>query len=76
MNTFINRIRLLAIAFILVAMVLIFKLYIVQVVRHDNYVALGDRQYIKKNSNIVDRGSIFFTKKDGSHVAAATMKDD
>ena len=65
-----------AIAFILVAMVLIFKLYIVQVVRHDNYVALGDRQYIKKNSNIVDRGSIFFTKKDGSHVAAATMKDD
>ncbi len=76
MNTFINRIRLLAIAFILVAIVLIFKLYIVQVVRHDNYVALGDRQYIKKNSNIVDRGSIFFTKKDGSHVAAATMKDD
>ncbi len=76
MNTFITRIRLLSIIFILVAIVLIFKLYIVQIVRHDNYVTLGDRQYIKKNSNLVDRGSIFFTKKDGSHVVAASMKDD
>lgn len=76
MNTFVKRIRLLTTIFILISLLLIVKLYIVQVLNHDNYVALGDRQYIKKNSNINDRGDIFFTKKDGSYIVAATMKDD
>jgi cell division protein FtsI/penicillin-binding protein 2 len=76
MITFTNRIRVLSLIFIFVALVLIIKLYIVQVINHDNYLNLGDRQYIKKNSNINDRGDIFFTKKDGSYIVAATMKDD
>jgi cell division protein FtsI/penicillin-binding protein 2 len=76
MITFINRIRVLSLIFIFIAIVLIIKLYIVQVVNHDKYLTLGDRQYIKKNSNINDRGDIFFTKKDGTYIVAATMKDD
>ena len=76
MITFRNRIRLLSLIFIFIALVLIIKLYIVQIVNHDNYLNLGDRQYIKKNSNINDRGDIFFTKKDGTYIVAATMKDD
>ena len=76
MNVFINRIRLLSLVFIFIALVLILKLYIVQVLKHDIYLSQGDRQYIKKNSNINDRGDIFFTKKDGTYIVAATMKDD
>lgn len=76
MNTFSKRIKILTIIFIFIALLLVVKLYVVQIVKHDDYIALGDRQYIKKNSNINDRGDIFFTKKDGSYIVAATMKDD
>lgn len=76
MITFTNRIRVLSLIFIFIACVLIVKLYIVQVVNHENYLNLGDRQYVKKNSNINDRGDIYFTKKDGTYIVAATMKDD
>ena len=76
MITFVNRIRLLSVLFIFVGLVLIGKLYLLQVVHHENYLNLGDRQYIKKNSNISDRGDIYFTKKDGTYIVAATMKDD
>lgn len=76
MITFTNRIRVLSLIFIFIAIVLIVKLYIIQIVHNEEYLSLGDRQYIKKNSNINDRGDIFFTKKDGTYIVAATMKDD
>ncbi len=76
MITFAKRIRVLSLIFISVALALIVKLYVVQVLNHENYLNLGDRQYIKKNSNITDRGDIYFTKKDGTYIMAATMKDD
>ncbi len=76
MITFTKRIRILSLLFIFVAVVLIGKLYIVQVVNNENYLNLGDRQYIKKNSTINDRGDIFFTKKDGTYIVAATMQDE
>lgn len=76
MITFTKRLRVLSVLFIFVFFVLVIKLYIVQILNHDNYINLGDRQYIKKNSNINDRGDIFFTKKDGTHIVAATMQDD
>ncbi len=76
MITFAKRIRVLSLIFISIALVLIVKLYIVQVANHENYLNLGDRQYLKKNSNINDRGDIYFTKKDGTYIVAATMQDD
>ncbi len=57
------------------SLVLISKLYLIQIVNHENYLTLGDRQYIKKNSVIIDRGDIYFTKKDGNHILAASMQD-
>jgi cell division protein FtsI/penicillin-binding protein 2 len=76
MLTFTKRIRLLSLVFICIGLVLVVKLYIVQVVRNEEYLSLGDRQYVKKNSNINDRGDIYFTKKDGTYIVAATMKDE
>ncbi len=76
MITFAKRIRVLSLIFISVALILIIKLYVVQVANHENYLNLGDRQYIKKNSNINDRGDIYFTKKDGTYIVAATMQEE
>jgi len=76
MQTFAKRIRILSLLFITIAVVLIGKLYVVQIMNHENYLNLGDRQYIKKNSTINDRGDIYFTKKDGTYIVAATMQDD
>ncbi|MBC7981639.1 penicillin-binding protein 2 [Candidatus Parcubacteria bacterium] len=76
MITFAKRIRIVSLIFVSIALILIVKLYIVQVANHENYLNLGDRQYIKKNSNINDRGDIYFTKKDGTYIVAATMQEE
>lgn len=74
MNVFIFRARIISILCICGALVLIAKLYIVQVARHDTYIDLADKQYVKKTNAFVDRGSIFVTTKDGIAIAAATVK--
>lgn len=74
MNIFIFRARILSIICIGVACVLIAKLYLVQIVRHEVYVDIADKQYVKKTNSLVDRGSIYMTTKDGVSVPAATMK--
>jgi stage V sporulation protein D (sporulation-specific penicillin-binding protein) len=76
MATFVTRIRILAFLFIFIGIVLICKLYVVQVINHKKYLNLGDRQYLSKNSSILDRGNIFFTTKDGTYVTAATMRNE
>lgn len=74
MNLFIFRARILSVLCIGIALVLISKLYLVQVVRHQTYVDLADKQYIKKTNSLVDRGNIYMTTKDGVSIPAATMK--
>ncbi|KND48928.1 MAG: cell division protein FtsI (penicillin-binding protein 3) [Parcubacteria bacterium C7867-005] len=68
-----NRLRFLSIAVIVFALVLISKLYWVQIVSGDRYEGLADHQYVA-GSSYFDRGSIFFSAKDGSTVPAATLK--
>jgi cell division protein FtsI/penicillin-binding protein 2 len=74
MHTFIFRARILSIFCIGIALVLISKLYIVQIVRHETYVDIADKQYVKKTNALVDRGNIYMTTKDGVHIPAATIK--
>jgi cell division protein FtsI (penicillin-binding protein 3)/stage V sporulation protein D (sporulation-specific penicillin-binding protein) len=59
---------------LLFALILIVRLYFVQIVDGDYYSAKADRQYLGPNSDIFDRGSIYFTSRDGSEIAAATLK--
>lgn len=58
----------------LVALLLVSKLYQLQIVQGEVFEQKADRQYVRPQSNMIDRGSIFFTTKDGSKVAAATIK--
>lgn len=74
MQTYSSRARIISLVFIVLGLFLIVKLYLVQVVKHDVYRDLADRQYIKKSNIPDDRGSIYFTTKDGDTVPAATMK--
>ncbi len=51
----------------------IFRLYDLQINKHELYLAKAERQYNYK-SEYYDRGSIYFTKKDGELFSAATVK--
>jgi cell division protein FtsI (penicillin-binding protein 3)/stage V sporulation protein D (sporulation-specific penicillin-binding protein) len=55
------------------ALILILKLFFVQIIHKNLYTEKADRQYATPASNIFNRGSIFFSKKDGSLVAAGTV---
>jgi len=57
-----------------VACVLIARLYVLQVVHGAEYRAIATEQYAHHTAHIFDRGSIFFTRKDGSRVAAASIQ--
>lgn len=74
MQTYSSRARIISLLFIVLGLFLIVKLYLVQVVKHEVYTNLADRQYIKKSNIPDDRGAIYFTTKDGDTVPAATMK--
>lgn len=57
-----------------VTLLLVVKLYQVQIVQGEIFKQRADRQYVRPQSAMLDRGSIFFTTKDGNKVAAATIK--
>jgi len=57
-----------------IAVILIVRLYVLQVMRGDEYALLADRQYIRPTYSSFNRGSIFFTGRDGELITAATIK--
>ncbi|MEX2010307.1 MAG: penicillin-binding protein 2 [Parcubacteria group bacterium] len=68
-----RRLRFFSICILLVGAVLIGRLYMVQIVHGETYKEKAERQYVV-GANFFDRGSIFFTAKDGSLVPGATIK--
>lgn len=69
------RTRIIAVVVLLIAALIIFKLYIVQVVNSDFYKNRADRQYTTSFTNVFDRGSIYFTSRDGEEIIAAGVKE-
>ncbi len=69
-----NRIRIISILIFAFALVLIARLYFLQIVDNDVYLEKADRQYSSTAKNIFTRGSIYFRNKDNSLVSAATLK--
>lgn len=68
------RIRLISIFVFLFALLLIGRLYVIQIVQSDEYQDKADRQYSSTAKNIFTRGTIFFSNKDATLVSAATLK--
>ena len=68
-----NRLRVLTLLILLFALLLVSKLYFLQIIQGEEFRAKAEHQYVA-GINYFDRGSIFFTTKDGTEVPAATVK--
>ncbi len=68
------RTRLIGVFFILAAFLLIVRLYFVQIVHGREYRNNATSQYMQQSSDMLNRGNIYFTTKDGALVAAAVMQ--
>lgn len=71
---FLFRVRLVTLLCVVVAVVLIGRLYILQIVRGDSYTARADAQLILPRAPLLERGTIYFLSKNGSQSIAATLE--
>jgi cell division protein FtsI/penicillin-binding protein 2 len=55
------------------ALLLIVRLYFVQIVHGEEFSLRAERQYVSSSQELFDRGSIFFTSKDGTQISAASL---
>jgi len=60
-------------AVFLVAAILIFQLFLIQIVNGEEFSAKADRQYVTSSTAMFDRGSILFTEKNGKPFNAAKL---
>lgn len=68
-----GRLRILTIALAAVALLLVVRLYFVQVVHGSEFALRAERQYVSASQELYDRGTIYFTRKDGTVLSAATL---
>ena len=72
---FLVRVRILTAVFLLVALVIIGRLYFLQIVRGDTYRRRADAQFILPQSPLIDRDALYFTDKLGTEITAATLQE-
>lgn len=68
------RIHILFFFMLLFAIILVGRLFFLQIVHGQTYQEMADSQYVTSVSNIYERGSIFFQDRRGQLVSAATLK--
>jgi stage V sporulation protein D (sporulation-specific penicillin-binding protein) len=71
---FTTRVRVLAGFFVLVVLLCIGRLYYIQVMKGDEYKQRADREFLAPQNPLFNRGTIYFTTKDGAHIAAAATQ--
>lgn len=72
-SSFALRSKILFLFILIFALALVAKLFLVQVVHQSVYSERADRQYATASSDIFERGSIYFSSKDGQTTFAATQ---
>ena len=68
-----SRILIVLVLLIFGAIGIIARLYFIQIVDGEEYSLKADRQFSANSGGLFDRGSIYFTRKDGSLISAATL---
>jgi len=69
----ISRIKIVSFGIIFFALIVVAKLFLIQVVHSNYYKEMADRQYSTPSSDIFERGSIFFSDKSGDLISAAVQ---
>lgn len=69
-----SRINILSAFIIFMALLIVGKLFLVQIVHSRSYKELANKNYVTPVKGVFDRGVIYFTEKDGNLVQGATMK--
>lgn len=74
-SRFVLRVRLLTAVLVVVAVVIIGKLYLLQVVHGQEYARRAEAQIVATRNPLLNRGAIYFSDKDGSPILAATLRE-
>lgn len=69
-----TRLRIIILVLSSVALLLVLRLYFVQLVHGRDYALRADRQYVSSSQELFDRGSIYFSRKDGIPISAASLQ--
>ncbi len=72
-GSFKGRIGFIFFLFLLLALLMVVRLYFLQIVDGEEYAEKADRQYVNISTNTFDRGGIFFQNKAGNLVSAAGL---
>ncbi len=73
-TTFRYRLRILLGLLGVIALLIVVRLYVVQIIYGSDYSIRADHQYTSSASSLYDRGTIYFTRKDGTRISAATLE--
>lgn len=73
-NAFQNKVRIIFCFIVFFALIMVVRLYFLQIVDGQNYTDKSDRQYTSISVNTYDRGSIFFEDKNSNLISAASLK--
>lgn len=71
---YVARVRLITAFALGIALILIGRLYYLQIVQGKAYAARASAQFVEPSTPLTDRDSIYFTDKDGNQITAATLK--
>ncbi|MDB5255040.1 MAG: hypothetical protein JWL92_416 [Candidatus Nomurabacteria bacterium] len=55
--------------------IIVIRLFMLQIIQSSDYRDRAERQYVTPTAGSFDRGNIYFTSKDGTTVAAATIQN-
>jgi len=69
-----KRVRIISFIFLAIVLMLVIKLYSVQIIHYTDFADRADRQYQRPSGQIFNRGTIYFSTKDGELISAATLK--
>lgn len=72
-SSFLSRIKVFSFFILLFTSLIIFKLFSLQVVHQSAYSSRADRQYATPSTDLFERGTIYFTRKDGTLVSGAVQ---
>lgn len=67
------KLRILSGVIVVFALAVGIRLYFVQVVHGQDFALKAERQYTNTSQTVFDRGSIYFTRKDGTLISAAAL---